>query len=52
MEKVDFYSLELVRVQPGQITAFVTEQGIIPTPAMFAVAREYDELVNGRGRKR
>lgn len=49
-EKVDFYSLELVRVLPEQITAFVTEKGIIPTPAMFAVAREYDELVNGRGR--
>ena len=51
-EAVDFHSIELVAVGPKLVTAFVTEEGIIPATAMFHTAAAYDRRVNeGRSRR-
>jgi len=51
-EKVDFHSLELVRIPPRHIEGFVTEQGLIPAAAMFQAALAYEEKVSLGGRKK
>jgi len=43
---VDFYSIELVGVGPRLITAFVTEEGILPPEAMYAVAKAFNKKTN------
>ncbi len=45
-DAVDFHSIELVAVGPELVTAFVTEEGIIPAAAMFQTAAAYDRRVN------
>lgn len=51
MEQVDFYSIELVRIWPQRITAFITEEGIIPPGAMFQIVGEYQKKIQGGGKK-
>lgn len=43
---VDFYSIELVGIPPQLITAFVTEEGILPPAAMYAVAKDFNDKTN------
>lgn len=45
-EKIDFECTELVGIPPAFITAFVTEEGIVPTPALFAVSGAYNDRIN------
>ncbi len=45
---VNFYSIELTAIRPELITAFVTEEGIIPSGSIFQTAAAYDRKVNGR----
>lgn len=49
--KTSFYSIELVEIAPRLITAYITERGIIPPAALFQIAREYNDEVNGRRRE-
>lgn len=47
IENVDFEGIELVGVNPKFVTAFVCENGIIPTYSLFQVANDYNEEING-----
>ena len=49
-DKVDFHSLELVRIPPQHIEGFVTEQGLIPPSAMYQAALAYEEKVSLGGK--
>lgn len=44
--QIDFTCTELVGVPPAHVTAFVTEEGIIPTNALFAISAAYDKRTN------
>lgn len=47
LENVDFEGIELVGVNPKFVTAYVCENGIIPTHSLFQVANDYNEEING-----
>lgn len=40
-ENVDFICPELVAIDPGDITAYITEEGILPPWAMYSVSMSY-----------
>lgn len=44
---VDFTGIKLLTVQPEFIKAYITEQGIIPTPALYALALAFGRRVEG-----
>jgi ribose 1,5-bisphosphate isomerase len=46
---VDFITPELLPVPPEHITAFITEQGIIPAAQMYGVCRAITEARNEKG---
>lgn len=45
---VDFSCPELLPIPAGQITAYITEKGILPIPALFAAAKEYADSLEVR----
>lgn len=48
MAQIDFLSPELVPVPPAFITAFITEEGIIPPTGMFGVSMTYASKLSGK----
>ncbi len=47
MRQIDFNCPELLGVKPDYITAFVTEEGVVPTMELFARSVAYAEKLNG-----
>lgn len=45
--KVDFDGVKLVEVEPKYLAGIITEKGVIPTNAMFNIALEYGEKLEG-----
>lgn len=46
-ESIDFTTPELIGVPPEMITAFVTEQGVVPAGQMYTISMEYSKNLKG-----
>ena len=46
-DSIDFSCPELVEIPANNITALITEEGIVPPTAMFQLAKEYSNKMRG-----